>query len=427
MRNKRFHFSRYSILFVAFLLMPSFCFAGFDSSFKQSSIGILVNLSETSYWRHSDNATWAEGESGNIPNPNYYYDNQILCSVEMSKNDDLSNGSSDIELSAELLSSEWCYVLNGNDTKFKRPFGIQIMARGRNGAGSYTNIGNAISLGGTVASTAGTMMIPEPVASSFSELVYDVVLVFDENVDIANDTVTNADGTDMYSLLPSDSYYSATIRLSVRCAGDISSFDVYLNGFYSEDESLSTNTVMGSVNITKTAAEDTIMAKEVFAGKQTVDIANYSYSTNSIQNGKTGAILISLSSAGYGNTGPFYLRHVNASGGTASRVTSHNSMMFYAYLTTDTGYSARDPENKTVMFDGNQSFPFEDDADYIIIPAETRMNNSGTKTLTSWSDSGLISFSIPEVQMINNDFVSYDGLVSGKYTANIYFNIISDF
>ncbi len=426
MRNKRSLFSLYSILFVAFLLLPSFAFAGFDSSFKQSSIGILVNLSDTSYWRHSDNASWAEGESGNIPNPNYYYDNQILCSVEMNKNEEV-NGNDDVELSAELLSSEWCYVLNGNDTKFKRPFAIQIMARGRNGAGSYTNIGNAISLGGTVASTAGTMMIPAPVASSFSELVYDVVLVFDDKVDIENDTVVDADGANTYSLLPSDSYYSATIRLSVRCAGEISSFDVYLNGFYSDEESLSSNTLMGSVNITKTTAENTIVAKDVFAGKQTVDIANYNYSTNSIQNKRSGAILISLSSAGYGNAGPFYLRHVNATGGTASRVTSHNSMMFYAYLTTDTGYSSKDPLNKTVMFDGNQSFPFDKEADYIIIPATTRMNKSGTKTLTSWSDSGLISFSIPEIQMINNDFVSYDGLVSGKYTANIYFNIISDF
>ena len=146
------------LLFVSLILLPSVCFASFDATFRQSPSGLLVNLSGTNYWRHSDNAVWLEGESGTIPNPNYYYDNQIVCSVELQRNN-LLGGSHDLELSLELLSSEWCYILTGNDSKHKRPFGLQIMARGQLDNGSYATIGQGVSVGGTTVATAGNLVI----------------------------------------------------------------------------------------------------------------------------------------------------------------------------------------------------------------------------------------------------------------------------
>ncbi len=423
MQPKRFHLSLYFILFVAFLLLPSVCFASFDATFKQTPVGLLVSLSETNFWRHSDDAIWMVGESSNIPNPNYYYDNQILCSVELENNGE--GGNLDINLSAELLSNEWCYTLNGNDSKYKRPFGIQIMARGQMPDGSYRPIGHGVSMGGTVSAVTGNLSIPENMTSSFAKVIFDVVLVFDKNVDTLNDSVYNADGTIMYPLIATDSYYSSVLRLTASNGMDRSTYDVHLSGYYGAEDSQATSTIMSNVSVSQLSSVDDIVAKDVFANNSTVEIASYSYSTNSVQGRRTGMIALSLSSES-NDSGMFILKHVNSNGGTSSRITSHNSMNYYVELTSDNGYSSKDSEKRTVRFDGTLSYPFDADADYIIIPANTFMNALGTKTLTNWIDSGTIAFSIPSTQMINGNFVTYDGLVSGKYTTNIYLNIITD-
>lgn len=423
MRNGRGCFSLLFLLIVAFLLLPSVCFASFDATFRQSPGGLLVSLSDTNYWRHYDNAVWIEGDSGNIPNPYYYYDNQILCSIELDRND--LGGDMEVNLAAELLSNEWCYVLNSGDSKYKRPFGIQIMARGLLENGTYSAIGYGVSIGGTISSVTGNLVIPDDIASMYNKIIYDVVLVFDKNVDTTNDTVFNADGTSMYPLIESDSYYSATIRLSVRSAGDLSSYDVYLNGYYNPNESKTT--LISNLNMTTLQSVSQIIAKDVFASGETLPIGTYSYSTNSVQGRRGGKISLSLSSAGLQSNNPFYLKHVNSNGGTSARVTSHNSMMFYVYMTSQSGFSSMNPEERTVKFDGTLDYPLSGGVDCIIIPPETKVNIVGNSAVTSWFDNGDITFSIPSVQMINNDFLKYESLVSGFYTANIFVNIIPDF
>lgn len=424
MRCKRLRHSLCLLLFVSLILLPSVCFASFDATFRQSPSGLLVNLSGINYWRHSDNAVWVEGESGNIPNPNYYYDNQIVCSVELQRNN-LLGGSHDLELSLELLSNEWCYILNGNDSKHKRPFGLQIMARGQLDNGSYATIGQGVSIGGTAVATAGNLVIPASVADMYSKVIYDVVLVFDRNVDTQSGTVTNADGTVTYYLLESESYYSATIRLTARTSEGFSSYDVYLNGYYSSASS--DTSLISSINVTTLQSVSQIIAKDVFASGETLPIGTYSYSTNSVQGRRGGKISLSLSSAGLQSNNPFYLKHVNSNGGTSARVTSHNSMMFYVYMTSENGFSSMNPEEKTVKFDGTLDYPLSGGVDCIIIPPETKVNIVGNSAVTSWFDNGDITFSIPSVQMINNDFLKYESLVSGFYTANIFVNIIPDF
>ncbi|GEM_PF-3743444 len=424
MRCKRLRHSLCLLLFVSLILLPSVCFASFDATFRQSPSGLLVNLSGINYWRHSDNAVWVEGESGNIPNPNYYYDNQIVCSVELQRNN-LIGGSHDLELSLELLSNEWCYILNGNDSKHKRPFGLQIMARGQLDNGSYATIGQGVSIGGTAVATAGNLVIPASVADMYSKVIYDVVLVFDRNVDTQSGTVTNADGTVTYYLLESESYYSATIRLTARTSEGFSSYDVYLNGYYSSASS--DTSLISSINVSTLASVANIVAKDAFASGETLKIADYSYSTNTLPKRKGGNVAISLSSAGLESTTPFFLRHVNANGGTSARITSHNAMMFYVNVTTERGHSALDPQSDTVSFDGSSTYPLSGVSDHIVIPAETRMNIVGNNHYTSWFDSGTIEFAIPGNQMINNEFLKYDSLVSGAYTANIFVNIIPDF
>ncbi len=423
MRGKVHSFQLNILLIVAYMLVSTTGFASFDASFMQSSCGLLVNLLDKGFWRHYDNATWKSGESESTPDPYSYYDNQIICSIEMTKNND--GGDMDLEIMAEPLMEEWCYSYRSGNAIYKRPFAIQILARGQLVNGSYTTIGYGTSIGGTFNSMTGSLPIPESIAKQYVKVIFDVVLVFDRDVDTFNNTVYNADGTRLYPMKETDAFYSAAIRLSVKNNGLMSSYDVLLNGYYMPDSSYTD--IAGNMEVKALPSVADIVAKEVFASGQTLDIATYSYSTNSIVDRKGGNISVTLSSSPLEGTGPFYLKHLSANGGTPARVTSHNSMVFYVYMTSDNGHSVLDPTRNTVRYDGSISFPPDSRTDYMAIPCTTDANTTGTKPTTHWVDTGKLSFSIPGVQMINNTFLNYDSLVSGRYTSNIFVNIIPDF
>ena len=144
-----------------------------------------------------------------------------------------------MKLSAELVSGQWCYILNGTDTRYMRPFGIQIIGRAKatvSGSGGHTNLGNDynIYMGGSSSGIVSEITVPKAVASQYEGIWWDMVLVFDNNVNTTNDTVLGADGV-TYNLAGTDNYYTAIIKLTLEWGpgeDERHVYTVYLNGYY---------------------------------------------------------------------------------------------------------------------------------------------------------------------------------------------------
>lgn len=427
------------------MLLPVMLFAAIEPTFEQMSECLLVDLASTRFVRHTNTATWG---SGSGTDAGHYYDNQILSIIGLvgDKAKDY-----DVTLSAELVSGQWCYILNGSDTRYMRPFGIQIVGRGKpnlSGAGStHTNLGTSynIYMGGDSGGVVSEVVLPQSVASNYEGIWWDMVLVFDNNVNTTNDTVLGADGV-TYNLTASDSYYTAIVKLTLTWgpgADQQHVYTVYLNGYYKSSNTYSgdDSTIVSTINIDKLSSGNSVDIKTLFNGysdsatNQTQlkqQVASYNYTTNTVAGQKTGYVSFFLSSVSTAlNSGAqeFILRHINSDGSVSYRDTNHNSVKFYAYIDSDRGHSK--DEATTVMgtsakFDGTDYFSGTISGDYVRVEAETYKDQDGNWH-TRWHDSGFISVAIPSDQSINGNPVTLDGLVAGQYTSNIYFHIISNY
>ena len=433
------------IILLIFLILPSVCFAAISPTFEQMSECLLVDLASTRFVRHTNIASWSAGSGTDA---GHYYDNQILAIIglvgDKAKNDDVT-------LSAELVSGQWCYILNGSDTRYMRPFGIQIIGRAKpslSGSGStHTNLGTDynIYMGGSSSGTISSIKVPKETASKYEGIWWDMVLVFDNNVNTSNDTVLGADGI-TYNLTASDDYYTAIVKLTLQWGpgeDEKHVYTVYLNGYYKSSNTYSgdDSTIVSTINIDKLSSGNSVDIKTLFNGysenasnasqlKQAV--ASYNYTTNTVAGQKTGYVSFFLSSVSNGlNTGAqeFVLRHINTDGSVSYRDTNHNSVKFYAYIDSERGHSKNEPTSvmgTSAKFVGTDSFGSSISGDYVRIEAETYKDQDGNWH-TRWHDSGTISVAIPSSQSINGNEVTLDGLIAGQYSANIYFHIVSNY
>lgn len=427
------------------ILLPVMLFAAIEPTFEQKSECLLVDLAATRFVRHTNNASW---HSGTGTDSGHYYDNQILAIIGLIGDKAKDH---DITLSAELVSGQWCYILDGSDTRYMRPFGIQIIGRAKptiSGTGNtHTNLGTDynIYMGGSSSGATSAITVPKAVASGYEGIWWDMVLVFDNNVDTTNDTVLGADGL-TYNLTGSDSYYTAIVKLTLTWGpgeNENHTYTVYLNGYYksSNTYSGSNSTIVSTINIDKLSSGNSIDIKTLFnsysesasnASQIKQSVASYNYTTNTVSGQKTGYVNFFLSSVSSGiNSGgqEFILRHINSDGSVSYRDTNHNSVKFYAYIDSERGHSSTEAstvQGTSVKFTGTEYFSSTLPSDYVRIEADTHQDqDSGWHT--RWHDSGYISVAIPSNQSINGNPVTLEGLIAGQYTANIYFHIVTNY
>lgn len=436
-------------IFLALLLvlfLPLCCFADITPTFDQKSECLLVNLADTHFVRHSSNATWSNGTGTSADN---YYDNQILCVLGIVGD---KAKTSDVSLSAELVSGEWAYILEGTDSRYKRPFGIQIIGRAKpslTGSGSaiqHVNLGTEynVYMGGSSTGTTSQVVVPQETASQYEGIWWDVVLVFDYNVDTTNDTVLGADGV-TYNLVGSDSYYTAIVKLTISWGDsdeEQATYNMYLNGYYksSYTASGSSGSVICTLNVDKLATGNSIDIKTLFnsysegasaAAQSKQEVATYSFTTNTMSGSLEGNVYFFLSSVSSGiNSGAteFILRHINSDGSTSYRDTNHNAVKFYAYIDSERGHSSLEATSvlgTSVQFTGTSVFNQTISSDYVVIEADN-YKDQDSNWHTRWHDSGTISVAIPSSQTINGNEVTVDGLVAGQYSANIYFHVVTN-
>lgn len=422
---------------------------------RQNDRCTVVDLASAAFLSHTKNSGYnSSTDATNLRNTGKYYHNQNLAVIGLTdirhKDQNGTNvpytivnkviqydnfsANGKITIKAELVSSEWCYSLIGNED-YKRPFGIDFFCRGKPYSGSpdadIENYSMQMGFQPNGDPTVNTIEIPESVVVNYESIWWDCCLVMDLPVDTQNDQVEY--GGTIYHLLPSDDYYLATVKFTISCSdGTTQTYELHLAGTYKPNTTLPTN-MTSIMSVTRLAAATSFDIAALYNSGDTVAVANYGYTTNSIKNGnKTGKVYLFLSSSSTGKTvavngaEKFTLRYSDPSGAVYSNVdSSSDSINFVAYLESERGHQYNTSDTRTIMYDGTDSF-IKDNAtaktNYLVIESEETYDKQGDR-FVRWYDSGTISIGIPQNNQTYNS--TPDTLTGGMYTANIYVHVVT--
>lgn len=394
---------------------------------------ITVDLAATQYTAHNSNAHWSSGKptSASATNPIYYYDNQILAVIGMENTKDKNLP---VTISLELVSQEWSYVL---DDRYKRPFGVDLFARGSAtlGSGGGDIEGYSLHFGSQNNQSDGndTIVLPVSVVQNYDVVWWDICLVMDPPVDTDSNTATDASGN-TYDLTPTDTLYTAILQVTISC-GDVEDvYNLYLQGRYKSAATSSSSTQL-MLSVQKLSTANTIDITDLFTARGSQNVAQYGFTSTEKPTSDTSgtvSMFLSSSSNGLASTSEFVLRRVLSNGTVSNRETEFNSIPFRATLTSTKGSKAGDDVTRSVTYDGtdyfgNPSTP----ANYMVVKAEAYKNHMNN-TYVLWADAGTISVSFPDTRAVTQGTMSpreeidVNVLVSGQYTGNIYFHIVTD-
>ena len=477
---------------------------------RQYNESYTVDLASNAYLSHKNGATYKEYKSPpyGLRNTDYYYREQELGVIGIlstrhadSTVDDVyvdvpntngtvttynvgkyvANGA--VTITVELLSGEWFYTLDGS--VYKRPFGLDLFARGRvigvspnktldaDVPGYTLHIGNQSYTHGE-ADGVFTKTVPESVVAGYDYLWWDICLVMDPEVDPSTDTVV-FNGVE-YTLLPSNITYKVDLQITLSCTdGSSTTFPFHLEGFYKTDaiSSGSTSGIVGILTLNTVANDLRLDGPTGLLETRNIRqlIATYDFTTTS----KTSAdksskayLFLSSSSSAYNTGDKFALHHVKDPHGIYVKPLTFNVIMesttaergdglyqsYYRPLPhrrngTDPGSAPTDPgENateeeisayeqalaaynssmdqyRTVVFDGTDKFTVSGSK----IPTNS-MEIYGEITrqkpsvyYTRWQDNGNIYIQMTGYDIDGNP-VDENNLPPGQYTEDIYMHVV---
>ena len=340
------------ILLAAVLLLLTFCLWATSSPYiRQYNESYTVDLASDSYLSHTTGSTYKEqADVSGLRNNGYYYRCQELGVVGItgirqadSSVDDVkvkvpqTNGTSkeynvgrysgvgDVTITVTLLSGEWFYSLNGS--VYKRPFGLDVFARGRvipkSGTATDADIpGYSLHMGNQAYQHEGeadgvvSKTLPASTLAGYDFIWWDLVLVMDPVVDTQTDTVTY-NGVE-YRMLPSNTTYKVDLQITISCTdGGSATFPFHLEGFYKTDavSSGSTSGLMGILSVNPVANSFRLDgATGLLATRDTPSpVATYDFTTTSKGSADTTNkvyLFISSLSSAYNTGDHFALHHV---------------------------------------------------------------------------------------------------------------------
>lgn len=407
---------------------------------RQNDRCTVVDLGSAAFLSHLTNSTFtgnSSTDSTNLRDTGKYYWPQNLAVIGVTEARYKENNKyvayGDITITAELISDEWCYTLIGNED-YKRPFGIDFFCRGKSGSSSDADIVNySMHMGYQPHSSSGvnSITIPASVVKNYDSIWWDCALVMDPPVDTLNDQTEY--GGSIYHLLPSDEYYTATVRFTIECSdGTTQTYDLHLAGTY-KPNNVPDSSMTSIMSVSRLAAATSFDIEQLYESRQSIDIANYGYTTNSVKNGNSNGlvyIFLSSSPSGLATNSKFTLRYTNPNTGIINGSDSaSNSINFIAYLNSERGYKYSDTSKTTgvtIAYDGTDGWiqgNSNSKSNYLVIPGETKYDKQLDKYVR-WFDSGTISISIPQAsdQTFHN---TPDQLAGGMYTGNIYIHVVT--
>ncbi len=444
-------------LLIALLIMvPALCFADLNLTYIPNTASGVLDLASTDYPTHTTTSAqyYLNKDASDV-----YYDSQIIGSLEFRRDgESYQEKMSNMQISVQLITGDsndgWFYTYTKDDVTYKRPFSIILVARnekleqgwmGQLGDlyyeafedGDY-NKAMGDSAGSKTYTKYSTTKYTNTITfeNSYPALIWDVVLVFDNDVDRTTNTVEDVSGNS-YSLASSGSgYYNALLKITVdyrtryrtwyggwsSWTTTSTSYLVDLNGTYNptttDSSSASISNIISTLNITRLSTADSLNLLTLLESgtDSKTNIATYSFTAIDTSGNDSRDFSLFLSSSNVGTTAGegFMFKHINSNGATSSYISNHNAMKFYAYMIPDDSSTA-------VEFDGTGTYTSSISGNSLVVSP----TYDSTYNYTRWSSSGNIAIAIPSSQTINGAEVTKDTLVSGRYCTTIYIHVVS--
>lgn len=403
------------VLLLFSLICSTAAFAEVQTFMKQFSSAFLVNLASDIYKTHNSSPDWANGSATNSSSSDYYYDNQMLCTLG------ISGTTNDVTFTFSLDSGSWLYLLDETDTRFSRPFGVDLIIRGQGSNGhetiaiddSGTKIVHMGFNSGISGGNEATFTITAEKMKQYGSLWLDVCLVMDPV--LGDNGKVEINGT-TYTVTPTDDNYKARIKVVVKNADLSDGTETYLIdllGYYTTSgEHPGSSTAI--LNVTPTAAASSLDIEKLKTDSVVQTVASYSFTTATMTrdvntNGKV-HFYLSSTERGTGTISDGFTLKFTRNNKVPSVLNGYNSVKYTARIVSSE-YSGQ-----TKDFDGNAVFG--DTSKYYSVSADHINTSTGHGSLTRWHDSGTIEVRIDD---------DIDNLVAGLYTSTIYFHVVTDF
>lgn len=473
--------SRKTITVIALLFVAAACFAVLPSPYlKLNDRCTVIDLAANTFRGHSVDATYHDSIKNSTEyGTQYYYHDQNLLTIGMTDTRIGANPQGNIRLTVSLIndSDGWFYTLL-DDKRFKRPFGLDIFARGRTNTAdvSIPNDGDYYSfhLGYVAPSedagyanlfSGSSVEIPMSVVANYKSIWWDVCIVLDPVTDTVNDAVHNIYGGEgnpedpenptEYYMLASNQYYVASIQFEIECIDEndaIIAEDTYIiqiYGYYKPANANDMNDNTAVFYLVKNANSEQLDINRMYNDGGWLEIASYNFTTDAKQisnlGGKTwdsydpGRVYMFLSSSNnaFGASGEqFTLKRVTGSGSYSSQYFS--SINYVVKMESK-------ESNNVKVFDGTLSYnSLEGFNPNDCLSIEPEKFGDRSSNYARWYDAGTLEIHIPKsgsdpivsqyglsgqtnsFQYLHDESTDIN-LNAGTYTSNIYVHIVSDF
>ncbi len=413
------------VILLVLCIVPLFAVSSF---YKQLPAMFLVELNDTKFVSHTGDAHWKEGSGTET---NYYYNDQIIAVLGV-------NGAyEDVTVEFALLDSDWLYLIDSSDLTISRPFGIDLIVKGKPdrdiplsnlNVSNLTGSGHVIHMGlqnvpdGETVYTEKkfTAKIPSSTLSYYGNTIwFDVCLVLPAfDTDAAGkvlESVTVNNKT--YNVASSNEVYKAQVRVSIKVGDGTVVNDQYLidlTGTYNaSSSSSSTDESLRQILTVTPTASATSMNLQSIGINGTVDVADFSYLTESkhgiIYGGNSAYIFLSSSANGTAAGEQFRLRRLLTNTNAYwSEDTENNSVTFEATIIN------KEDTSKSVTFDGTAYNNNSTNSYYQIASKSTTAQDGAL--FYRWYLEGQIQIKL------TGDTTE---LRPGKYTETIYIHVVS--
>lgn len=424
----------------------------YDASFS-------VDLASNKFLSHVENSTYNSNTNPvGLRKTGFYYQSQELGVVGLSDTKLYDTNLGDIVFTIT-PDSDWFYKLAGSD--YRRPYGIDVFARGRIGNTEYDLGSLRLGYQSDVSLTPERTSIVISAADviRYDGIWWDFVLVMDPEVDTVEDCTRFRDNE--YFITASDRSYTTAVTITInsitgyQTAGETVtksvSFPIHLEGFYKPSEFEKT-TVTASFTITRVAeilrldgatGLLSMVNASPSSGSDFTTIADYTLNTSAVTGSQndTRKIRMFLSSSNDAKVsgGRFVLKH--------EKDASAPQLLFNAAMISENkGHAPESNNTKIVVFDGTDTFtPKTGNANYtlptnhLVIDATTTKQKTNT-WYASWVDNGTIGIALTGQILQNGVPVTATGwtsqgvytlggntraLTKGEYKSTIYIHVVT--
>jgi len=424
----------------------------YDASFS-------VDLASNKFLSHLEGSTYNSNTNpAGLRKTGFYYQSQELGVVGLSDTKLYDTNLGDIVFTIT-PDSDWFYKLAGSD--YRRPYGIDVFARGRIGNTEYDLGSLRLGYQSDVSLTPERTSIVISAADviRYDGIWWDFVLVMDPEVDTVEDCTRFRDNE--YFITASDRSYTTAVAITInsitgyQTAGETVtksvSFPIHLEGFYKPSEFEKT-TVTASFTITRVAeilrldgatGLLSMVNASPSSGSDFTTIADYTLNTSAVTGSQndTRKIRMFLSSSNDAKVsgGRFVLKH--------EKDASAPQLLFNAAMISENkGHAPESSSTKIVVFDGTDTFtPKTENADYtlptnhLVIDATTTKQKTNT-WYASWVDNGSIGIALTGEILQNGVPVTATGwtsqgvytlggntraLTKGEYKSTIYIHVVT--